>query len=129
MAENRDALAWIVGGDTGTSSTAIWATMTGVPVALGWSNHPRDPDDIGRCFRLLALVPEWRERLPEMAAVSPQWAALVGHWPELEALWLSEGDGTWRPPFGTIMHRLYGRMGELLDASHGTPASEGGSDD
>ena len=116
---SHTALAWIVGDDTGISSKAIWATMMGVPVGgLGWSSYPRDPDDIGRCFRLLALVPEWRERLPEMAALSPEWAALVGEWIDLEALWMTEGDGTWRPPYGTRMYRLYDRMGHLIDASH-----------
>lgn len=113
---NRAAIAWVTGGDTGVSSKAIWAVMMGVDPDPMWGwNYPHDPDDLGRCLRLLACVPEWRLRIDEMAAVSPPWAALVEHWDELEALWREEGDGSLSPPIGTRMNRLYERMQHLTD--------------
>jgi hypothetical protein len=74
------ANSWIVGDDTGASSKAIWAHMmdAGAP-RFGWS-HPWDPDDLGRCLRLLELIPEWKPRMPEMAVRSKSWAALVANW-------------------------------------------------
>lgn len=116
-------LTWITDTDTGVSSKVIWATMLGVPCEPWAGNHPLDPDDLGRCLRLLSLFPEWRARLDEMAAVSPQWAALVREWPALEALWKEEGDGTLRPPRGTAMPRLYERMQEIIDGSYAAEAA------
>ena len=78
----KRACAWILGGQTGLSSKAIWATMLGVEAAR-W-DHPHDPDDMVRCLRLLREIPEWRARLPEMSAVSAYWAVLVAHWDEIE---------------------------------------------
>ena len=109
------AMGWIVGNDTGASSKAIWAHMMGVgmPTEWGWSG-PADPDDFGRCYRLLELMPEWRERMKEMAAnCGPEWAAIAPAWNELESLWREEGDGTSRPPFGTQMPRLYSQLHKL----------------
>jgi hypothetical protein len=77
------AHAWIVGRDTGSSSEAIWAVMMGMKP--DWDSHPHDGDDLGRCLRLLDLIPEWKLRLGEMAVVYPYWAALVEHWDELAA--------------------------------------------
>jgi hypothetical protein len=78
------AAAWRSGHDTGASSKAIWAVMTGQQPER--SAYPMDEDDLGRCLRLLELIPEWKPRLPEMAVVSPYWAALVENWPDLERL-------------------------------------------
>lgn len=95
------ANAWIVSQDTGASSKALWAAMMG---SKSYGSHPHDSSDIGRCFRLLDAIPEWRERLPEMAKVSPYWAALVGDWQALEQLHRS-GDHS----------ALYRRMRHVLD--------------
>jgi len=83
-----DPHAWIVGGDTGTSSETIWAVMMGVPRKRG-ADVPYDPDDFGRCYRLLKLMPEWRPRLPEVAAAYPRsaWGQLVDRWDEMTALY------------------------------------------
>lgn len=79
------ALRWAAGDDTGVSSKAILKVMTGQKISDGWC-YPHDSDDLGRCLRLLALIPEWRTRLSEMGAVGPEWRALVKHWDELAAL-------------------------------------------
>lgn len=83
------AVDWIDCGDTGLSSTAIWKHMMG---AASSGDYPYDPDDFGRCFRLLAApwARGWRERMPEMARYGKVWAALATEWPKLEALFVKE---------------------------------------
>lgn len=83
MTAAERANAWIVGSDSGLSSKAIWAHMMGVKPRDSW-NHPHDPSDFGRCARLLGLMPEWRERLPEMAERSSAWRDLIARWDEIE---------------------------------------------
>jgi hypothetical protein len=82
------AAQWLATGERGISSEAILSTLTGLPMksAHGFGNHPHDPDDFKRCEMLLRAVPEFRERLGEMAAVSPVWAGLVARWDEIAAL-------------------------------------------
>jgi hypothetical protein len=94
---------WATGGDTGSSSEAIAAVMTGNK-PKGYVDHPLDGGDLGRCIRLLDLIPEWKVRLSEMASFSEEWAALVQHWDELVALrGLNDG------------RRVYDRMKAILD--------------
>jgi hypothetical protein len=86
---------WILGRDTGSSSMTIYSAMMGVPVDR--TGLPRDPDDFGRCHRLLNLFPTWKSRLGEVAARYPDWKPLVQEWDALESLYkdsLSSGDGT-----------------------------------
>jgi hypothetical protein len=112
---NQAAIDWIVGGDTGTSSMAIWAHMMGAtPKRWGWS-YPSDGGDFGRCARLLERVPEWKERLPEMAARSPAWAALVPHWSELTRLYEIEKTPGYPEAFRRrAPSTLYDRMKQIL---------------
>ena len=75
---------WLYGSDTGSSSKTIFGVMTGKPVGNG--AFPWDPDDFGRCYRLLNLFPEWLPRLSEVSAKFPKWAGLVAIWPDLTAM-------------------------------------------
>lgn len=77
---------WLMGDDTGISSKTICSVMTG-SAAPEWADTPSDPDDFGRCYRLLALFPLWRSRLPEVAAKYPKWGPMVAAWDELVALY------------------------------------------
>lgn len=84
---------WLAGGDTGISSITIWHVMTGRPIPGGqWARPdiPHDPADFGRCHRLLAEFPEWRERMPEVAAMYPEWSGLVERWDDVTALYTEE---------------------------------------
>jgi len=77
---------WITGNDTGISSKAIWSVMMG---AASFSNTdvPHDPADFGRCYRLLKLFPEWRNRLDEVATAFPKWGPMVREWDHMEYLY------------------------------------------
>jgi hypothetical protein len=102
----RDATSvhdWRESDDTGASSIAIYLHMLG---RFSDGRHPIDPSDFGRCYRLLALAPEWRARIGEMSQCGPVWAALSAVWDELTALYEEE------LPSGTAP-RLYARMKEL----------------
>lgn len=111
MSVNRRALQWKVGGDTGISSETIWAVMMGVEKTDTFGPMPpSDPSDFGRCYRLLQFIPEWRERLPEVATKHPMWGPLVREWDELTAMYEdSLKSGSNRAP------QLYRRMQELND--------------
>lgn len=64
------ALFWALSGDTGISSEAIAKHMTGS--SKDRMMPPSDVDDRGRCIRLLELIPEWIDRLPEMVQYDKQ---------------------------------------------------------
>lgn len=94
-----DVINWISYGEHGLSSAAILWYFTGIWVLgrdgvfghpavepLYFREHPHDPSDLRRCVELLDMVPSFRERLHEMADVSPSWARLVKHWAKLESL-------------------------------------------
>jgi hypothetical protein len=109
------ALQWRAGRDTGTSSETIWAVMLGVTPT--YPDVPYDPDDFGRCYRLLEAVPEWRDRLHLVADAYPKsaWPKLVDAWSELETMWRAVGyakkhDRTWDT---AAAKRMYDRMREL----------------
>lgn len=99
---------WLAGGDTGISSKTIWSVMTGRRIGdRHWRpDVPRDPDDFGRCHRLLETFPGWRWRMPEVASVHPEWSRLVAAWDELTVLYLEEFPSGRAP-------RLYARMRAL----------------
>jgi hypothetical protein len=115
IAEGSDATLekyydWGHGGTGGLSSKAMVQRITGANL-LGPSSgerHPLDPDDFGRCYRVLRRFPELRDGMHLVAALSPAWGRLVGAWDELEALYEEER------PTGDAP-KLYARMKELID--------------
>jgi hypothetical protein len=75
---------WAGSRDVGVSSATIWSVMTGRPSFYSDNyDAPYDPDDFGRCYRLLKLFPDWRKRMPEVAAKYPIWKGLVREWDRL----------------------------------------------
>lgn len=77
---------WIVFGEVGTSSRTIWGVMTGAVISYvgDWNfDVPADMDDFSRCYKLIALFPEWRQRLPEVAQIFPKWIPFVREWDKL----------------------------------------------
>lgn len=82
------AYNWLESGGTGASSKAIWQHMMGRKQRETWG--PADPADLGRCLRLLEKIPEWKPRMPEMAAVSEEWRRIVPHWDRLSEMMAEE---------------------------------------
>ena len=76
--------------------------MTGNSTGRNFGDYPIDNGDFGRCCSLLKAVPEFRERIVEMAERSKQWAALVACWDELKHLHETDGSA------------CYARMKEAL---------------
>ena len=106
---NESVLKWMASDDTGVSSKAIVMVMNRITPTRRWSlDHPHDPSDLGRCIRLLALIPEYRIRLDEMKIVSDTWSDLVTHWHELEELYYEELPSGRAP-------KCYARMREIID--------------
>lgn len=111
---NGDAeLAWLWSTDTGISSETIYFALAskGQDELLARDfrvGYPHDPDDFGRCHRLLERFPEWRTRLDEVKHTCVEWAYFAPHWPELTALYLEE------LPSGSCP-RLYDRMQEIIE--------------
>lgn len=73
------AIMWATFGEQGISSRTIFAVMTEAiqykdvfPRDWARFNVPHDPPDFRRCYLLLKLIPEWRERLEEMADDFPK---------------------------------------------------------
>lgn len=104
---------WPACGDTGLSSEAIWQHMTGLALSgsrgIPW-NYPRDPDDFGRCYRLLSApwAAEWRARIGEMAKY-PGWAGLVARWDEFETLYREERPKGRAPKLYAAMKEAFGQ--------------------
>lgn len=112
--ELQRAHRWIVGGDTGMSSETIWSVMMGVPCRS--PSTPLDPDDFGRCWRLLVLIPSWRPRMPEVAKKYPQWTAMVREWDRLSTMYEAViADKDWPNQWTAAGKALYDSMQPLLD--------------
>jgi hypothetical protein len=120
MTATPGQMAWLFGQDVGSSSKAIWRHMVNVPEPAGWEMdaYPLDPDDLGRCVRLLDRFPEWRDRMPEMAeGHGPVWAALVPAWDEIVALYREEAPSHNAPKcyarMKAIIHPAEDRLGHV----------------
>ena len=80
----RKILLWLASRDTGISSETIAFAALGIKRPDG--SPPIDPDDLGRCLRLLGFAPElepgWRDAV---VSLNPLWAVYVERWDELAA--------------------------------------------
>lgn len=115
---NERLLKWLYGGDTGLSSRALLAKLADRQYITESRRvyHPLDPDDLGRCIRMLDALPELRVRLTEAASLSPEWSALIGDWARIEALYREEFSSGRAP-------KCYAAMKELLDGVEDVVAS------
>ena len=94
------AAEWLLQGERGLSSEAIFSHLTEIPLTRGHMVTPADSSDLRRCRRLLDQVPSFRGALPRMAAVSPRWKALIERWDEVCAMMDMEAPD-WRNGNGT----------------------------
>jgi hypothetical protein len=72
------AMWWIANGEVGMSSKTMWNCLMGNK-NFG-INHPYDPDDFSRCWKLLETVPEWKTELHKLRSLSKAWSNLVDNW-------------------------------------------------
>lgn len=92
----QQTIEWLANGETGISSKtmAFWLAFD---IKMEDGCHPWDPADFDRCLKLLEWVPEMRTQLYRMKEISPQWAALVTRWSDIECSHLEEaGIGWWK---------------------------------
>lgn len=82
-------LAWLKGPDTGESSRAIAGEFLGLKI---WGRPPSDPEDLGRCLRLIALAPEARAAVGHLSEQYRSWEAAAKVWDELALIYASEFD-------------------------------------
>ena len=83
MAEDvaRKIALWMSGNGVGNSSKAIASATLGAVSTR--DDYPRDGDDLGRCLRLIEMVPECRAGVDMLAAVSGPWKRLAAEWDTL----------------------------------------------
>jgi hypothetical protein len=111
----KQALYWIATSKTGASSMTM-AFFLAWGIDYRYSTHPRDPDDLRRCVEFLDAVPDCRLNLNLISVLSPNWAALVARWDELEALLRREtSEGTCEAPetYALMRQLLAGRGGSV----------------
>jgi hypothetical protein len=69
---------WLLSGDIGASSELIFRKMIGKNLRSGFA--PADYGDFGRCYRLLKLFPEWRDKLYIVGNESIAWGGIIEKW-------------------------------------------------
>lgn len=69
---------WLDCDDVGASSKYMASVLSGAFFAT--HAHPRDPDDLGRCIRLVDSVPGLALPVTAMAVHGPEWAAVAEKW-------------------------------------------------
>lgn len=79
---------WLNIGEQGSSSISIYNVMMPGYNIYGTNrrDYPYDADDFRRCYLLLKVIPEWKERLVLMSSVSEQWRKLVKNWDKLTGM-------------------------------------------
>ena len=93
-AVQQKAMWWIENGERGLSSKTMWNLfMRNKSYAV---NHPYDPDDFSRCYKLLEAVPEWKERVPELCTLSKEWKNLADNWDVLTAMYKENVKTNWK---------------------------------
>jgi len=77
----QKAMWWISNGEVGLSSKTMWNCFMGNTDFR--INHPYDPDDFSRCYKLLEAIPEWKNQLHKLIPLSEEWKNLVDNWDKL----------------------------------------------
>ena len=71
--------AWLGGDDTGLSRKFMASVLSGGQFKAQ-NNYPRDPDDFGRCMRLIDAVPEFKGLIHLMCQHGHEWTAVANNW-------------------------------------------------
>lgn len=87
------AAFWFRNGERGASSEAMFFCLMDKP---GRKDHPYDPDDFSRCYKLLQAVPEWKSELHKLKTLSPVWDKLVDNWEILTRMFEENERTKWK---------------------------------
>lgn len=89
----KDHPDWLFRGEIGISSLTIYSHFAKRPDVLmaGRRDAPFDAERFGRCRRLLAMRPDWEERLDEICISCTHFRNLIPLWSRLTWLY-DEGD-------------------------------------
>ena len=88
------AMWWIANGEHGMSSETMWNCFMknkAFPI-----NHPYDPDDFSRCYKLLEAIPEWKTELHKLKQLSGEWSSLVDNWDKLTEMFEENIKTDWK---------------------------------
>ncbi len=88
------AMFWNANGQHGASSETMWnCFMNNKDFRI---NHPYDPDDFSRCYKLLVMVPEWKNELQKLKTLSTPWENLVNSWDVLTEMYERNVETEWK---------------------------------
>lgn len=101
--EGMGLTSWLASDDTGASSQYMAYVLSTPADAEKFdynvikNSHPHDPDDFGRCIRLIEAVPEFADRISKMSQHGKEWAVVAANWDEWAELYrLDEGERLYR---------------------------------
>lgn len=77
--------AWLASDDWGVSSKFMAGVLSGKFVAE--KGYPRDPDDFGRCRRLILAVPELAGKIDLMRDYGKKWITIADNWNDWVAMY------------------------------------------
>ncbi len=106
-------LEWFANGQVGSSSKAMAKAVNGI-YNEGDKEYPSDPSDFNRCLLFLDAVPEARQHLDEVAALSEYWKALIERFDEIEACFLDEVGFDWSK--AKSAPKTYALMKKVIDS-------------
>lgn len=107
---------WFANGSTGVSSEAMACAVNCLNYKRGWgSTHPHDPADFNRCLLFLEAVPEAKDLMYRVAAISEVWARLVTRWSEIESSLLEEVGLNWEKGKYLKATRTYSLMKQIIN--------------
>lgn len=88
------AMFWMANGERGMSSETMWNCFMGnIKFRI---NHPHDPDDFSRCYKLLKHVPEWKNKMYRLKPLSKAWSNLVDNWDKLTEMYEQNVREEWK---------------------------------
>ena len=78
--EGMGLMAWLASDDVGRSSKFMAWVLSYNQFPKPEFGYPHDPDDFGRCRRLVQAVPRFEYLIFEMREQSHQWKAVAENW-------------------------------------------------
>jgi len=84
---------WWNNGERGASSETMWYCLAD---RIKRREHPHDPDDFKRCYKLLKVIPEWKNELHKLKEISDVWARLVENWGKLTEMYEDNERNQWK---------------------------------